>query len=77
MICGFTYWKILRSLACHFLLSCLAAWLGYWLTSTILLATGFDGPSAGSISRHSLSVALCFALWSHMAVDYLTDPVWF
>ncbi len=70
-ICGFKLSQILRCTASHFLLSCFAGWLGFFLTSTILSHIGSTSAmDASYIFRSSLLVALCFSLWSHLVEDY-------
>lgn len=58
------------STGCHFLLSALAAWLGYWLTSTILSVISLNaGIVVSGIELLSILVALCFAVSAHILED--------
>ena len=71
---GYKHWNILfisKRLGAHFGLSSLVGWLGYSLTSTIPYLTGYQVRLLGqSINLLPLSLALSFALLSHLVEDY-------
>jgi len=72
-LCGYSFWHAVISAVCHFGLSCLAAWLGFSLTSTILWYVYWVDPHpmvAGSILPCSVLASLCSAVLAHIVEDY-------
>jgi hypothetical protein len=67
---GYPIYYCLKCMACHFGLSCLAGWLGYYLTLTILADITAESTIVGYISQLPLVVASCFSLLAHILEDY-------
>jgi hypothetical protein len=76
MLLGYNILYIIKCEACHFGLSAVVGWLGYWSTLTILSRTGLQAIlTARRTFLLLLLVALSYAVLAHIVEDYTIN--WF